>query len=387
MVEARNRVVMVSAGFYPYLVGGAERQALELSAALARRGAYVRVLTRRLPRLSAQEEVRGVQVLRLRRFGSGTADSLTFMSSLFFWLLRHASSYDVIHVHLAGSPALPAAVAGRLLGKRVVIKLGGGRGIGELAASSQTAAGRLKLRVLAWLKPQFVAVARELAEEASRYLGGVPVHIMPNGVDTERFQPAAARKEELRSQLGWPRGLGFLYAGRFSAEKRLPWFIEIWAELIQKSGSDAFIAFVGEGPEKDFILRAAETGRVARKTFFHAPLEDPAPAYAAADVFILPSVSEGLSNALLEAMSSGLAVLASRVGGTAEAVEEARSGFLFTAGDSGDLRVQLGKLLAHPELVAAFGKAARRRVEEDYSLDSVVSRYEALYGFEVRLTA
>jgi len=81
------------------------------------------------------------------------------------WLLLHAGSYGAIHAHLAGSPALAAGLAARILGKRIVVKLGGGRGIGEIAASSATVAGRLKLRLLGWLRPQFVAVTRELVRE------------------------------------------------------------------------------------------------------------------------------------------------------------------------------------------------------------------------------
>lgn len=374
------RVVMVSAGFYPLLAGGAERQALELSAAMARRGWQVRVLTRRLSGLASAEKVRGVSVLRLGRLGRGACDSLTFMLSLFLWLLRHGRSYDVIHVHLAGSPALPAAAAARLLGKKIVVKLGGGRGIGELAASSRTAGGRLKLRLLSRLKPRFVAVAKELAAEAAQYLGQVALHVLPNGVDTERFRPLSPeQKARLRAEMGWPRGLVFLYTGRLSVEKRLPWFVEIWSDAVHKSGVDATLILVGEGPEKDLILDAARHARALNRVVVRSPVEDTSPLYGAADVFILPSVSEGLSNSLLEAMSSGLAVLASRVGGTAEAVEEARSGFLFKAQDDDDLRAQLKKLLLKPELAAAFGREARRRVEQDYALDRVVDRYEALY--------
>lgn len=371
---------MVSAGFYPLLTGGAERQALELSSAMARRGWRVRVLTRRLPGLVLGEEVRGVSVLRLWRLGRGALDSLTFMLSLFFWLLRHGPSYDVIHVHLAGSPALSAAAAARLLGKKIIVKLGGGKGIGELAASSRTTGGRLKLRLLSWLKPRFVAVADELAEEALRYLGNVALHVLPNGVDTGRFQPLfAEQRARLRTELGWPRGLVFLYTGRLSVEKRLPWFVEIWADVVHKSGVDAFLVLVGEGPEKDLILDAARHARALDRVVVRPPVEDTAPLYGAADVFILPSVSEGLSNSLLEAMSSGLAVLASRVGGTTEAVEEARSGFLFAPQNGDDLKVQLKKFLMKPELAAVLGRQARRRMELDYALDSVVSRYEALY--------
>lgn len=375
---------MVSAGFYPYLVGGAERQALELSAALARGGLGVTVLTRRLPGLLPEEEVRGVQVRRLWRCGQGALDSVTFMASLFFWLLLHLRSYSVIHVHLAGSPALAAAAAGRLLGKKVIVKLGGGRGIGELAVSSQSSFGRLKLRLLACLRPQFVAVARELAEEAAAYLGPVAVHALPNGVDTARFAPVSpARKAELRQKLGWPRGLAFLYAGRFSIEKRLPLFVEVWAEAVRRSNKEAFFVCIGEGPEQPLILRAAERARAQGRVIFSAPVEDLSDAYGGADVFVLPSISEGLSNALLEAMSCGLAVLASEVGGTAEAVEDAKSGLLFPAVDAAALRRQLDKLLSHPELAATLGAAARRRAEDRYSLSSVVARYQGLYGLDI----
>ena len=177
-------VVMVSASFFPY-IGGAEKQALELSAELRRRGLDVVIATRRLPGLAAQEEVQGVPVFRLACRGSDVVNAVTFMVSLANFLWRRRSTYDVIHVHLAGSPALTAVVMGKLLGKRVFVKLGGGAGIGELAVSARTLSGRLKIKALAWLKPQMLAVARELTGEARKYLGAVPVYVLPNGVDME----------------------------------------------------------------------------------------------------------------------------------------------------------------------------------------------------------
>ena len=174
MKRAPARVVMVSAGFWP-AVGGAERQALELSRALRARGVGVRVLTRRLGGAAAREEVQGVPVRRLRVFGTGALDSLSFLFGALGWLLKHDGDYDAIHAHLAGSPALAAALAGRILGKPVLVKLGGGRGIGELAASSRTSLGRLKLRLLTLLNPRFLAVVPDLAAEASEHLKGACV--------------------------------------------------------------------------------------------------------------------------------------------------------------------------------------------------------------------
>jgi glycosyltransferase involved in cell wall biosynthesis len=369
---------MVSASFHPYL-GGAEKQALELSVALKARGASVAVLTRRLDGLPAADEARGVPVERLWCAGTGLLNAATFMASLFFRLISKRSSYDAIHVHLAGSPALAAAAAGRLLGKRVFVKLGGGKGIGELAVSSRSPSGRLKLRLLSIFAPQFVSVTRDLVEEAARYLGkSVPVHLLPNGVDTRRYKPVSLEeKAVLRARLGWPPGQVFLYTGRLSPEKRLPEFVEAWA-LSARKAKAVFVA-VGDGGERQRILDSAARAGIKDKVVVMPSRPDVETAYAAADVFVLASVSEGLSNALLEAMASGLAVLASRVGGAVEAIEDGRSGFLFKADDEADLRRQADKLLTHPELAAKLGAAAREAAVSRYSMERLASDYEKLY--------
>ena len=381
-------VVMVSASFHP-VVGGAEKQALELSLALIARGHAVQVATRRLPGLPARETVRGVPVSRLGRAGrvGGLRDALSFMASLSWFLFIRRREYSVIHVHLAGSPALAACVLGRLLGKAVFVKLGGGAGIGELAASSRTIPGRLKLRVLAALKPQFLAVAKELAGEASKYLGAVAVHVVPNGVDTTRYTPAASAeaKDAMRAALGWPKkGLVFLYVGRFSPEKRLAPFVDAWADATHKARGTFFFALVGGGAEEPAIVSSVRFARAQDRVKILAVREEVASIYAAADVFVLPSSSEGLSNALLEAMASGLAVLASRVGGTPDAVADGRSGLLFSPGDQAELERQLGKLLERPELAMLMGKSARDAAVEKFSLDRVAERCEQLYRFGAR---
>lgn len=371
------RVVMVSAGFHPY-VGGAEKQALELSVALRGRGVGVKVLTRRLPGLPAAEEVRGVPVERLWCAGEGWLNALTFLCSLTAWLVAHAGDYGAVHVHLAGSPALPPALLGPLLGKRVLIKLGGGRGIGELAASSRTMGGRLKLTLLSWLRPRFVAVTKDLAEECSQFLGPVPVSVQPNGVDTARYHPVTAEeKRSLRRRLGWPEGLGFLYVGRLVPEKQLDKFLTAWTRAA--GGSPGFAAFVGDGPQGDKLRSMAEGSPLKDRIFVLPSLEGIQDAYAAADVFVLPSISEGLSNALLEAMSSGLAVLGSRVGGTAEAVEEGRTGLLFAPQDEAELAAKLKRFLDEPGLAGRLGAAAREKAAAAFSLDRTAEAYERLY--------
>ncbi len=373
MSAAPTAVTMVSAGWWPAL-GGAERQAEELSRALAARGARVVALTRRLSGTPADETRDGVRVRRLPSLGSGTADSLLFLVEAFVWLVLHRHEYDAIHAHLAGSPALAAAAAGRLLGKPVVVKLGGGRGIGELAASSRSLFGRLKLRLLAALRPRFLAVVPDLAEEAREHLGPVSVEVLPNGVDVKRFTPAdAMRKRLVRASLGLPADARvFLYTGRFSWEKRLPWFVPLWTAATE--GTGAVLVLAGSGPE-----RAAIAAVAGPRVKLLDAVEDSAPLYAAADVFVLPSVSEGLSNSLLEAMASGLAVLASAVGGTPQVVEGGATGLLFAKDDEKAVSAACARLAKETELVARLGAEGRRIALARYSLDMVAARLETLY--------
>ncbi|UPT74089.1 MAG: glycosyltransferase [Elusimicrobiota bacterium] len=179
--------------------------------------------------------------------------------------------------------------------------------------SSRTALGRLKLFLLGRLRPRFVAVVPDLAAEARELLGGARIEVLPNGVNLDRFKPvSAAARAALRAKLGWT-GTVFLYTGRLSWEKRLPWFAGLWEEA--SKGKESTLVLVGEGTERP------------RQAKILPPADDTAPLYAAADVFVLPSVSEGLSNSLLEAMSSGTAILASAVGEPKRRSSTGRRGF------------------------------------------------------------
>ncbi|MBI5201390.1 MAG: glycosyltransferase family 4 protein [Elusimicrobia bacterium] len=375
-------VVMVSANFHPY-IGGAEKQALELSRALRETGVEVTVLTRRILRLPASETLDGVLIRRLPAWGVGLVDSLVFMTSCFVWLLTHPGRYAAVHVHLAGSPALAACLAGRLLGKRVIVKLGGGKGIGELAASESSFAGRLKLKALAALGPQFVAVNRELvAELADHGLGGARVVIQPNGVDTRAYHPPSAEeKARLRIDLRMPPGLCFLYVGRLAPEKRLDLFVEELGRALKEAPAEAYAVLVGKGDLEPMLREVAMASGLKGRVRFMPPTPEIMQLYRAADVFVLPSISEGLSNALLEAMASGLAVLASRVGGSAEAIVDGGSGFLFEPQDVATFRARIVQLLKNPGLAEKLGLRGRDDVLARFDLGAVARRYRELYGF------
>ena len=329
-----TRVAMVSASFHPD-IGGSERQALEVSRVLVRRGVAVTVLTRRLQGLRRLDAIDGVEIRRLFRAGRGLLDSVSFLLSLFGHLLLHGRRYNVIHVQMASSPAIAAAWAGALRRLPVFVKIAGGAGFGEIALGRRSFLGKWKLAALKHAKVRFLVVSPSQATEV-RASGLCPEPIeLPNGVDVTRFHRAAeGRGPRLSARCGNqdPRPV-FLAVTRLDEEKSqaasaLVSFFEGW-RTARLAGMEAELWIAGGGPAAERLrIRATDFG-LNDSVRWLGWVEDPAPLYQAADVFVLVSRAEGLSNAMLEAMASGLPVCATRVPGIIERIQPGIHGLLF----------------------------------------------------------
>ena len=140
------------------------------------------------------------------------------------------------------------------------------------------------------------------------------------------------------------------------------------------AGRSVSLLLLGEGPEEAALRSIAGPG-----VTFTGRVEDIAPYLKAADLFVLPSATEGLSNALLEALAAGLAVVATDVGGARDVVEDTVGGRLVPPNDAEALAEALAALLEGTALRAAYGRAGRERVVDEYSLVSVADRLAALY--------
>ncbi|PKM98381.1 MAG: hypothetical protein CVU79_03460 [Elusimicrobia bacterium HGW-Elusimicrobia-3] len=387
MTPAVNSVVMLSQTFYPAM-GGSEKQALSLSRSLAGRGLRVTVLTRQPGGLPAAEDMGGVLVRRLPVFGPRAVDSALFMLKSFFWLLAHRSEYDAVHVHLASSPAVAAVLAGRLTGRRTLVKLGGGRGVDEITLSMGTLLGRLKLAFFRAARPELLVMNGEVYDwlKGTKEFSGLRLRQFRNGVDTGRYTPPLYNEKiNAKTALGLDNAALFLFVGRLSPEKRVKEFIEAWAELFSEEAAPpkARLLIVGDGPERAALERAVADLGLAGSVTLAGRKEDLLPYYQAADVFILPSISEGLSNSMLEAMACGVAVLASRVGGARDAIEPGVSGCLFDPLSRAELKACLRRHLADRGLALRMGEAARRTAVEKYSMARVTDDILRIYEGEV----
>jgi glycosyltransferase involved in cell wall biosynthesis len=374
---------------YPPALGGVETHVQRLSEGLVARGHEVTVLTSTLrsefpfEHLTPQERAKDAQgraeVVRFHGATLGGDLHWVVLRGLHRWLARHARRYDVVHAHSYGfHHTLATLAAARLLGKPFVLtphfhphwsmELGPRRRLLRRAFDAG-----LKGTLLGG-PDAVVCVSR--AEGA---LLGAPrperVHFIPNGVDPAPFQ--AARGEAFKQRLGIA-GPSALFVGRLASNKGLHTLLDAW----QAMPKDATLMIAGEGHLLPQLReRAAREGLGQRVRLLGAvPDEDLRAAYAASDLFVLPSEYEAFGIVLLEAMAAGKPVVATRAGGMVEVVQEGKTGLLVPVGDAPALAGAMQHLLLDRAMAQAMGKAGQGRVHEGFTWDAVTAKVEALYG-------
>lgn len=204
-----------------------------------------------------------------------------------------------------------------------------------------------------------VAIANDL--EAERVTAANRIRLWNKGVDSESFHPRF-RSHEMRLRLsnGEPERPLIIHVGRLGVEKNLDFLKRVMDRL-----PEARIAFIGDGPYRAELEQIFE----GMPAIFTGMLqgEELSQAYASGDIFVMPSESETLGFVVLEAMSSGLPVLAARAGGIPDIISEdqqGKTGYLYNPGDLDDCLSKLEPLLHNQELRETIGKAARTEMEK-----------------------
>lgn len=378
------RVLMVSIQFHP-LGYGTERQALALSRALVERELNVRVVTGRFSGLPPFSVIDGIPVDRLpyvpdvrpfRRFGK-----YTFLASLGAYLRRRGGDFDVFHCHMAAYHIIPVVVAGRYLKRPVVVKVAssgpeGGVQLLRRLDSDNGVLGPLS----AWLLRGASAIVgpsrdseRELLEQGFR-----SVRHIPNGVDVQRFHPASSdERARARQSLGLSQNaLVFGYLGRLHRQKGVELLLRAWfASRLPSTG--ATLCLAGEGLHET-ELRSMVAQRATSSSVRFLGRVEPSGFLHALDALALTSPYEGLPNALLEAMASGLACVGTQTGGIMDLLDPGKSGLLVPAGQVQPLADAL-EALGDADLREQYGRAARLRAAAAFSLPVVAQRYHELY--------
>ncbi|MGE5375844.1 MAG: glycosyltransferase family 4 protein [Bacteroidota bacterium] len=368
-----KRVAMVIQRYLPH-VGGAERQLQQLAPRLRDLGYELHILTRHEKGLARFELIEGVPVHRLPAAGPKMLAAATFTRSA-VWKLIHLRP-DIIHAHEILTPASIAILAKRILMRPVLVKLLRGGARGDIYKIKRRPFWKSDMRRLIRDVDAFLVISREIDQELAAL--DVPPEkrvFLPNGVDTVRCTPASEeRKQKLRASLSLPQQAKIvLYAGRLVPEKRVDHLLMIWPEVRTRFPA-AHLLILGEGAERDRLMEMNVDGAQ-----FTGQVQEAVPYLQAADLFVLPSSTEGLSNSILEAMSCGLPVLATTVGGAPDVIQHKVSGWLIPPEDVDALQSGLETLLDDEALCFNLGSHARERILSHFSLDSVAKRLAVLY--------
>jgi glycosyltransferase involved in cell wall biosynthesis len=414
---SKPRIYVVISTFFP-LVGGAETQTLAQCQRLRERGYETTIITFRhkhawLP----QELVGGVPVIRVagmllgnREKWSRLVQRLSYLVAMLVmsWLLwRHRKYYDILQVCQFSLLVLPITLVCRLTRKPmniVVISAGAGKPTKSqnkatlIAGPLDTSTPWLQVDGQTWIdgdlyelehtgKPvtrfirsQLQRIGAAVVVLSLRMQGYLVAHefhlpgtqLIPNGVDIIRFQPAPASLPTTErsqtvvcvSKLRWEKGIDVL--------------LQAW-HLVHKQLSEARLILVGSGPIQTQLEKMANALGIADSVEF-AGLQSNVPAQLhRGTLAVLPSRWEGMPNALLEAMASGLACVATRVSGSEDLIEHGVNGLLVEPEDYEGMAQALLTLLRDPAIAQKYGQAARLTVERYYSLEHITDMYIELY--------
>jgi len=388
---SQRGVLMVTGAYWPELSGGG-LQCRTMIHALRDRFRF-RVFTtctdRALPPVS---EVEGTPVHRVHVDVSSRWSKLRAAVQTVRFFRAEQHTFDIVHLHGFSQKSVLIVLLAQLSRKRIILTI-------HTAGSDEAAAARQLGWVTYWAYRQadlYLAISSRIAH--NYVAAGLPktrLRLAPNGLDVDRFHPPS-RQERQAARLGlaplsddlyW-----ILFVGFFSREKGPDVLFEAWLRLREMGAPPSGLIFVGATDavyhEVDKTLAAAITERAAElgvsdRVRFTGPMANVETAYHAADVFVMPSSREAFGMVLVEAMASGLPVIASRIDHvTDEIVDDGVTGHLVPVHDPAALAEALARVLRAPADAQKLGAHAREAVVSRYSLEAARQRwieaYEAL---------
>lgn len=374
-------VCHIISSFHP-IIGGSEKATERLCKALEHEGVKTLVLTRRQRREDMQvDTVSSILVYRLGYPNRGKLGALTFALHCIWMLIFHFRAYKIVHAQSPDTPLLVGFICKLLLARKLVLTIHGENLVRDIA---KTFVGRVRLRVMRLLVDRFTAIQPEVELQLLK-LAIPQTHIqrIPNGIDLDEFSPPAlSQRTEARQKLNISiKDTVILFVGRLEPVKRIDILLKAWKHLEECANCKLII--VGEGSQATTLRSLADD--LDAQVRFDGASDEIIVYLHAADIFVLPtgtrssSSYEGLSVALLEAMATGLAVIAADSTGNRVFIIHNDNGLLFNVENVTDLARQLKYLVNHPDLRLHLGSKARKSVSLEYSISTVAQQTKVCY--------
>ncbi|MEK7568601.1 MAG: glycosyltransferase family 4 protein [Patescibacteria group bacterium] len=352
------------------LATGLQKDRFETAVALGGSGQLIQKLH--------EQRVRVIPIFSLTRDINALSDLFAFFE---LWSIIRLEKPVVVHLNSAKASGL-GALAARLAGVPKIIFTAHGWAFNEDRPFLQ----RIVIKFFSWitvmLSHKTIAVSEAVRNDTRNWLfirnKIVTIH---NGIDSAELLTSEEALSHLFTQAGAQIPKDAIVLGSIAElhkNKGLRYAIEAIAILIKKNPS-VFYLILGNGEENEQLDALIKRHKLQEHIFLLGFVENAATYLKAFDIFVLPSIKEGLPYVLLEAGLAGLPVVASRVGGIPEIIEDGKTGLLVSPRDSSAISSAIEKLSESLELRTKLGKALREKVIHDFSLSRVVSETISLY--------
>jgi glycosyltransferase involved in cell wall biosynthesis len=328
-------------------------------------------------------ERQGVDVVRLPGLSRELSPIRDLAATVQLARLIRRLRPDIVHTHTAKAGAVgraAALLAGRR-GPRVVVHTFHGHVLHGYFGRAGSLVFRVIETALARTTDALVAVSPQVRDELVR-LGVAPARkftVVRLGIELEPRVACADEPEEIRRRIGIPPGRFVVgWFGRMTAVKRTDDLLDTLSALRER-GVDAVLLLVGDGADRERLERLAHGRGLARSVLFLGYQDDVARWYAACDAIVLTSANEGTPVTLIEALAASRPVVATRVGGVEDVVQEGVTGSLVRPGDTHALAERLALLARDADLRRRMGEAGRVMVLERYAVERLVDDVDRLY--------
>ncbi len=374
-----GRVDVLVLSSFPPGVGGGELQTREQLLRMVRRGRRVHVIDLE-PRHSglATEDDEGIVVHRVRAPRTPVLRACAYHATIASLAWRLGRRARVAQINHLGTGMLTAAPLLAALGvpRALVVWGSAAPGAGPFGPGWRHRAARWVARRQTSVVALSTATCRNL--EAAGF-AATRVRFIPNGVDTERFRPGSAGDAPWAPPPGWPAaGPIVVTVSRLVPAKGLDIMLRAW-KLVADAAPGAHLVIVGDGPLRGECEATTRALGLASSVVLVGSRPDVPEILRNSHVYVSSSRTEGMSNALLEGLASGLPLVATRVGGADDTVEDGVNGLLVDDGDAAALASALREVLADDGKRRAMGAASRRMAVERFALETIVDKYLGLF--------
>jgi len=387
----QKKIIIITHRFYP-IIGGAENQALLLAKYLVLRGNNVQVLTSRVNNSPRYEMIDGISVIRFNKYNINRKNYLfilLFNIELLFYLCFKLYQFDKVLYFFGPDVFAISAFPLKWLGKKTMIRTAT-PSTNEIGGTYKNVKYYKFRRYLLSAFYRFIAITNTIKSNLLNE-GIKPAQIlkMNNGVDTSLFHPLYNEERIcLRKQLNLSEEkIYFLFCGHFYKKKGLDFLINSLIELGKsRQFSDVELLILGGSQSihkkdsfEEEIKNLISQHYLPIKINFLGQIYDREKYFQAADIFILPSQSEGMPNALLEAMACGLACIATNVGGVLDVIQHGKNGLIVEYGNINELGNAIYKLANDSCFRRDIGEKAQLLIKNKYRIDVVAMEYEAIF--------